>query len=280
MGRRMIETELISSDLYHSLPGESNSKISVFIEDPRLYHYQFLSGRFVQPKKDHFDFGAAVHEICLLGASNILVIPSEVLASNGARSGNAWKNFQSENADKILLKQSDYNAVMRCVEEIRSHPIAGQLLESPGYTERMYQANVDGLLVRCRPDKLCVWNGRNVVVDLKTTTDTTPNKFVKSIERFGYHRQEYIYRKVLESDENQVQVDAFIFVAVNDSEPHCVDCYELTEEWLDYARKEVDPAINDLRRRHAEDDWKSTTINKAIRISPPDYMRFKGQYKV
>lgn len=280
MSTELQAVERISDDEYHKLPGVSNSKLSVHIDDPREYHYQFLSGRYVAEQKDHFDFGTAVHQICLLGTSNIQVIPSEVLAKNGARSGNAWKDYRDANSDKILLKFDDYRAVMRCVEEVRKHPVAGDLLMAPGYTERCYQAVIDGMVCRCKPDKLCQWRDKTIVVDLKTTTDTTPNKFVKSIERFGYHRQEYFYRKVLSAPENAIHVDAFVFVAVNDTEPHCVDCYELDQEWLDFARDEVEPALADLKRRTDQNDWKSATENCVIRVSPPSYMKFKGQYSL
>ena len=272
----VVEPVEISNEEYHSLPGVSNSKVNVFIEDVREYHYQFLSGRYVEESKDHFDFGTAVHDISLLGSSNIAVIPSDVLARNGARSGNAWKEYRDANSDKLLLKIEDYRAVMRCVEEIKRHPIAGALLAAPGHAERMYQAEIDGLLCRCKPDKICFWNGKTIVVDLKTTPDSKPNKFVKSIERFNYHRQEYFYRRVL--DANDVHVDAFVFIAVADSEPHCVDCYELDAEWLKIASDEVQPALADLRRRTEQDDWKSSTENSVIRVSPPNYMKFRGQF--
>jgi hypothetical protein len=268
----------IDNEEYHKLPGVSNSKVSVYLEDPRLYYYQFLSGKYVGKSEDHFDFGTAVHEICLLGSSNIQVIPKEVLTKDGKRNGNAWKEFAKANAEKLLLKEADYQAVMRCVEEIKKHPIAGALLASPGESEQMYQAEIDGLMCRCKPDKICKWNNRTIVLDLKTTTDTMPSKFVRSIERFGYHRQEYFYRKVL--DANDVFVDAFVFVAVNDSEPHCVDCYELDDQWMDLACNEVEPALDGIRRRTATDDWKSPTENSVIRVSPPSYMKFKGQYSL
>lgn len=267
----------ISNDEYHRLPGVSNTKLGVFINDVRQYYYQYLSGRYVEVPQDHFDFGTCVHSISLEGdESKIVVIPTEVLAKNGARIGNAWKDFEAANSGRIMLKADDYRAVMRCVEEIRNHPVAGALLAAPGYTERMFQAHVNGMLLRCKPDKICQWNGKTIVVDLKTTTDSTADKFVKSIDRFGYHRQEYFYRKVLEA--NGLFVDAFVFIAVGDSEPHCVDCYELDSEWLEFAASEVEPALEDLSRRMTNNDWTVASTNSVIRVSPPSYMKFKGQY--
>jgi hypothetical protein len=266
----------ISAEEYHKLPGISNSRLSVFIEDPRKYHYQFLSGQYVEEQKGHFDFGGVFHDISLLGESNFRVIPQDVLAKNGARLGNAWKEFRDANEDKTLLKAEDYQAVMRCVAAVKNHPLAGSLLSSPGKVEHCFEAVFDGLICRCRPDKICYWNGRTVVIDLKSTTDTMPSKFVKSIERFGYHRQEYFYRKVLAA--NGINIDAFVFIAVNSEEPHCVDCYELDQQWLSYAAEEVDPAMRDLLHRELNNDWRSYTEESFVRVSPPDYMKFKGQY--
>lgn len=272
------ESLSITAEAYHQLPGVSNSKLSVFIDDPREYYYQFLSGKYVAKQKDHFDFGTAVHDICLLGIDNVCVIPSSVLASNGAKSGNAWKAFRDANADKLLMKQADYDSVMRCVDAVKAHPIAGDLLSSPGYTERCYAwENQDlGFALRSRPDKLCQWRGMNIVVDLKTTTDTTAGAFVKSIANFGYARQEAFYRKVLEA--NGVQVDAFVFVAVKDSMPHCVDCYTVAPEWLALAQEEVDEALNELSVRTRDNDWTTATFNSVVQLAPPGYLRFKKDY--
>jgi hypothetical protein len=61
--------EEVENEEYHRRPGISNSRLSVFIRDVREYDWQFNSG-FYQPKSEHhFDFGSAVHEVCLLGSS-------------------------------------------------------------------------------------------------------------------------------------------------------------------------------------------------------------------
>jgi len=274
------ETQLIMSpEEYHKLPGISNSKLSVFIEDPREYYYQFLSGEYVEKPKDHFDFGSAVHQICLLGSqANIVVIPREVLASNGARSGNAWKQFAAEHEGMLLLKLEDFNAVMRCFQAINSHPIAGELLAAPGDAERVFISTEGGMIRRCRPDKICQWQGKTIVVDLKTTTSTLPQKFVKSIDQFGYARQEVFYRKVLA--DNDVFVDAFIFIAVKDSQPHCVDCYQISREWIEMAEQEVAAAEAELYRRHRENDWGVVTANSIVELAPPNSLKFKGDYSL
>jgi len=274
-----IEAKEIGNEEYHSLPGISNSKLSVLIEDPREYFHQFLSGQYVKKSKDHFDFGHAVHEICLQGLHNVQVIPAEVLTKDGKRAGNAWQQYAAENSGSILMKAADYRAVMNCVEAVKRHPVAGELLSAPGYSERYFETTtLNGTIKRCKPDRVCDWNGKKIVVDLKTTTCTLARKFVRSIEDFGYARQECFYRDVLEA--NDVFVDAFVFIAVKDSAPHCVDCYSIKNEWRTMARKEINDAIDDLEERTATGNWESKTANFIVELAPPGNLKFKGEYSL
>ncbi len=273
--------ESILANEYHALPGVSNSKLKDFIDDPRIYWWKHLSGRYRQPQGDHFDFGSAVHEIALLGSnSNIVVIPEDVLSASGSRAGGKWKEFAAANDDKILLKQADYNAVIRCVDSIYAHPVANELLKAQGVAERGFAAEFQelGFALRCRPDRLVNLNGKTIVVDLKTTSETKPEKFVKAVANFGYARQEYFYRKVL--SEHGIEVDAFVFVAVSTDQPHTVDCYSLSDEWLAMAGDDVEAALSDLARRTMENNWEPESRDKVVRLSPPNYLKYRSEYSL
>ena len=276
------ESETVSSEDYHKLPGVSNSRLKDFIEDPRIYYYKWISGKYVKPSKDHFDFGSAVHEIVLLGsAANIVVIPERVLSASGSRAGGKWKEFAAENFGKILLKSHDHDAVLRCVDAIFDHPTAGRLLRSPGDAERMFASEFSelGFALRCKPDKLVTYdNGRSIVLDLKTTQATQPGSFVKSIANFRYANQEYFYRKVLA--EHGYAIESFVFIAVSVEQPHTVDCYSLSQDWLDLAAEEVESALSNLARRTIENDWKSDTSCKIVCLSPPNYLKYRNEYSL
>ena len=111
----------VSNEDYHASPGVSNSQLKDFARDPRLYHHKYLSGNYKQERKSYFDFGSAVHDLCLLGDnSSIALIPDDVLSKTGAKSGAAWKEFEASNAGKLLLKASEYAAVERCVAAVKA----------------------------------------------------------------------------------------------------------------------------------------------------------------
>lgn len=272
----------MDNDAYHASPGVSNSKLKVFMDDVRDYHYQFLSGEYVKEQKSHFDFGNAVHDICLQGSNaNIVSIPSSVLASNGAKNGNKWKDFAAENDGKMLLKHDEYMAVLRCVDSVMKHPVASKLLYAQGPSEHAFSYDDEnlGLTLRCKVDKLCLLPAGNVVMDLKTTaTGTKPAKFAKQIGNFGYHYQEYFYRKVLAA--SGVDIDSFVFVAVSVDQPHTVDCYTINDEFRTLAETEVENALLDLAERTRANDWLSRSHNSIVELSPPGYMRYSNDYSL
>jgi hypothetical protein len=270
------EQESISAEEYHKLPGISNSMLKDYIDDYRLYYYKYLSGRYIQKPKDHFDFGSAVHEVALLGDhSNIVVIPQEVLSASGSRAGGKWKDFAANNAGKLLLKQDDYDSVMRCVDAIYADKTAGALMRSKGVCEKYFKADFPELQMqaRCRPDKLI--QPAKMVVDIKTTTETKPSSFVWTVRDYGYANQEYFYRKVLA--ENGIEIESFIFIAVSTTEPHTVDCYTLHESWQEIAAEEVEENLSSLARRMIDNYW--TTEPGCKRLLPPSNLR-KKEYQL
>jgi hypothetical protein len=274
-----LETESISAEEYHDLPGVSSTMLKDYADDFRLYWYKYLSGRYRKQAKAHFDFGSAVHEIALLGSqANIVVIPQDVLSASGSRAGGKWKEFEASNPKKLLLKQDDFDAVMRCVDAIYADKTAGELMQASGVCEKYFKADFPELKMqaRCRPDKLIQTPSKNIVVDLKTTQQTKPESFVWTVRDFGYANQEYFYRKVLA--ENGIEVDAFIFIAVSVTEPHTVDCYTLHESWQAIAAEEVEGNLSSLARRMIENDWKPEPGCK--RLLPPSSLTRRKEYQV
>lgn len=272
----------MDNDTYHASPGVSNSKLKVFMDDVRDYHYQFLSGEYVAKPKSCFDFGSAVHDICLLGSqANIVAIPSSVLSKSGSKAGGAWKDFEAENAGKMLLKHDEYMAVLRCVDAVAKHPVASKLLYAQGPTEHAFSYDDEtlGLTLRCKVDKLCLLPAGNVVMDLKTTgTGTKAAKFAKQIANLNYHCQDYFYRKVLAA--SGVDIDSFVFVAVSVDQPHMVDCYTLDDEFRKLAEVEVENALTELAERTRANDWLSRSHNCIVELSPPSYLKFANDYRV
>ena len=273
----------ISNAEYHALPGISASRLKVFLRDPREYWYQFLSGQFYPEAKAEFDFGSAVHSIALeKDRSGIIEIPDSVLSASGSRAGNAWKSFAAENSDKILLKTKDYRRVLDCVDSLANHPVANHYLSAIGSVEieRTYSVIDDtlDLSLRCKPDKLFpVSDELATVIDLKTTAvGTRPKQFARSVANFGYHVQEYFYRRVLRACD--IEVDRFVFIAVSTEPPYTVDCYSLSAEFLRLAETSVENALEDLAERTRENRWYPLSFQSIVELGPPNFLKYDSEY--
>jgi exodeoxyribonuclease VIII len=271
------EPHVITNEDYHKLPGVSASRLKTYIGkyreeyQPRDYWYQYLSGQYVEKPEEHFDFGNAVHEVLLLGENRCKLIPVEVLSSNGARSGNKWKEWKQANIQFILLKQHDYDAVMRCVDVVREHPLAGRMLDAPGVSEKSFfhkfaEYPFD---MRMRPDRILTED--NIVVDIKTYAGGT--SFTRIIASFGYDIQEAFYRLV--ADGVGLDIDRFFFIFVRDTLPHPVDVVEVNRDWINATLESIDNALSDLARRYIENDWQPTDFDKPTKVFKPKYLRIE-----
>src|SRR5690349_1661907 len=88
-----------SLDLYHDgSDGRMTSTAlrTYIIDGPVVYCETFIRRRMPKPKKKEFLLGTASHTLLLEPdrfEATVKLIPRDKLASNGARSGNAYKDF-------------------------------------------------------------------------------------------------------------------------------------------------------------------------------------------
>lgn len=276
----IIQGQEIANDDYHQSPGVSHSGMQVFRRDPREYEYRYIQGNYDRERKDYFDFGSAVHEVALLGSdAGICVIPQEVLSSSGSKAGGAWKQFEAENSGKLLLKQQDYDSVIRCVSSIHSHPLAGKLLACDGSPEQMYSYDDPNLelKLKCKPDKPAFTTKGCVVVDLKTTDDPSAKSFVNSIVSYHYDCQQYFYTKVLK--QLGFNVIDFIFVAVGKKPPHPVNVYSINSDDLGHAEIIVENALAEMAERYRANDWMPRNMDQKKVLSLPRYSQYRTDYQ-
>lgn len=265
----------IEHDDYHKSAGVSNSSLKVFRQDVRKYHWRYVLGNFDQERKDYFDFGSAVHDMALLGsAARVALIPDDVLDARGAKRGKAWKEFESEHAGWLLLKQDEFTAVSNCVAAIYDHPSADALLSRPGTAEAMYAATDEalGLLLKCKPDKL----SGSVICDIKTTGDASPEGFAKSIVSYDYDCQAYFYKRVLSMLGHDI--NEFVFIAVEKTPPYCVGVYTIDRGDMQTAETLVETALFDLAERHRSGNWQPKDYGKIQRLTLPRYAHYRGEY--
>lgn len=235
----------ITNEQYHSDPAVSSSHLKAVMQSP--YHYW---SRFVDPNRSPVEPTAAMKLGSL--AHCAILEPDELLQRYGIcapRNTKAGKEqaaaMEAEGIEVVTA--SDMALAMGMAAAVRNHRAAAALLQH-GKAEQSFwwTDTATSLRCKCRPD----WYYGSTVVDIKTTTDASPQAFARSVATFGYHVQAAHYLEGL-SDRCQ----RFVFVAVEKVYPHAVAVYELDSEALALGRTMRDNGMDVIAGCHAAGVW-------------------------
>ncbi len=224
--------------VYHGLPGLSSTGAKKLLKSPAHYQHYIQNPGVT---KDEFDLGAAVHAKVLGVGAAIDVYPDEVLASNGAISTKAAKEFaEAARAEgRIPVKRVVANVVNRMAESVLGDPTARKLLSNGMPEVSMFATDPDtNVALRGRADYL----GARMV-DLKTTAgDASEAEFAISAFRLGYEIQAAHYEWIhhLITDETL----PYLFIVVENTAPFLTAVHRLGDDELRMGRE---------RARHARE---------------------------
>lgn len=193
---------------------------------------------------------------------------AELLRANGQQVtlwSDVWEEWQQNNPGRIVLSPEVWDQLHAMAAAVHAHPAAGALLTSvPGEAEKSVYWNdpTTGVLCRCRPDW---WREDDVLVDLKTTDDASPEGFAKSMANWRYDVQDPFYTDGVKIATGR-NVKAFVFIAVEKKPPYAVGVYVLDSASRDIGRATYQHDLKVYAECLANDNWpgygdKIQTIN-------------------
>jgi hypothetical protein len=125
-----------------------------------------------------------------------------------------------------LISMSDYVLIRGMAESVLHHPAASAILEEgEAEVSLLWHDHETGLRCKARID----WLAPGLPADLKTTRDSSPAGFAKSVASLRYHVMQAHYRAGL--DALGIQSDGFVFIAVEKTDPYPVGCYVESGQW-------------------------------------------------
>ena len=123
---------------------------------------------------------------------------------------------------RTIITADQWNTAVCVAQAVREHPLAKRILADPDAEhETTVRWEDDGVPCKARLDLLS--RKRRMVLDVKTTEDASEAGWIRSSTNYGYHRQEAFYRQGLAA--NEVEIDHFVFLAVEKSAPNCIAMY-------------------------------------------------------
>lgn len=225
--------DTITADQYHRDPVPGGSLSSTGARRllspgcPALYHYE--QGHQQTAPKRHLEFGTALHTLALGDGPGLVRIDADSYKTKDAQE--AAKKARAQGS--IPLLPAEMQQAQDMAAALLAHPQAGELLTG-GEAEQTYlwQDAETGIWCRARLDY--VRPGQ--IVDLKTTTDVSPDSLIKTIHKWGYHQQRDWYiggHRAIWGEEPEWQ-----FVFIDKNPPYLVtvaDC-DVTSALIGEAR--------------------------------------------
>lgn len=219
--------------------------------------------------------GLNEHRTGLLSTTGNMNDLAAILRANN-HSFMLWSEIKADHTTEIegktVLTTDQWDQLHAMRDAVMAHPAASKLMALPGKAEQSVYWNdpKTGVLCRCRPDWWVM--DRNIIVDLKTCIDASPEGFAKSIYNWRYHVQDAMYREGCEIATQRMQ--SFVFLAVEkdacvvNGEAKGVAVYVLDEESRNVGMKEYRQALNEYASCLESENWPGYLHNVQV-ISIP-----------
>lgn len=160
--------------------------------------------------------------------------------------------WRKAHAGRKPISVADNTAIQGMVKKLREHPMSGALIFGGEQEVTLrWKDRVTGLECKGRLDYYLP--KRRLALDLKTTEDARIGPFSRSVGRFGYHRQEAMYRDACEVLGQPLH--HFVFAAIEKAPPYDVAVYTLDLTSVAKGRATIREDMLRLSECLAADKW-------------------------
>jgi len=151
----------------------------------------------------------------------------------------AWAAVEADNPDAEILRPAEWPLCATMPALLARGGLVTALVRAPGPCEISAVAEVNGVLIKVRPDKLCdIEHVGSVVLDLKFVRAADPWAFGGAVRSYGWATRAAVYLDVLSALAPHPR--RYLFLAVEKEEPHGAAGYELDDETMGRARQRLD----------------------------------------
>ena len=195
-------------------------------------------------------------------------------------------NFVKESKDRLVLTKQQKYVIDNAIKGIERNPTASNLLlDSYSYkdvdilNETSYFGVLDGIRLKGQPDRIILDHSDKIVtlIDLKSTSsvpyfrikrihntgeltvDYVGTGFFGSFKGHSYYRQLAFYKTLLFENYRQLFNNGYKFqvfiIAINTTLSFDCSVIQISDEWLDYGRKEIEEYIQRYKFHLKENQW-------------------------
>lgn len=240
---------------YHSLPQIGSSQLREMRKTPLHYYTAVLD-----PNRPHEEptpsmkVGSAIHERLLEPESkNFVFVDRRTKAGK-----ESFEAILAENPFAEALPLSEEPVVYGASQAVLASATVQSLHLLDGEKEGVAFATIGGLECKAKPDvwiSPCERYPQGLLVDLKTTTDASPEGFRRSSEEYGYHIQLAFYRMVLQRALGLSDAPPAVIIAVEKKYPFMVNIFPVSDEALRVGEEEALRLLEKVRKCTTANHW-------------------------
>lgn len=268
-------TQLLTNQEYRAQRGISKSELDLAHQSVALLEWNKNNPA---PGSESVDLGTHIHCATLepdVFSKDYVKMPGfNMQTKAGREQAEAFKRTitQDGDTDLIILTKPEYEKVCAMRDSILAHPVAKSLLTSKGISEASIFGEINGLQVKCRPDRIVDPEvfGQHILVDVKKCASI--DEFAKSVIGFRYNVQQAYYSDIYEQYSGHKP--RFIFIVVGEKRAigrHPVRVWELPDRIVDIGRSDY---LADLEAVREYQDFGVGLSVEELFI--PEYLLRKG----
>lgn len=239
----------LSNADYHAHPAISKSGLDKIAKSPA--HYK-AAREAEHEGSDALVFGSAFHDYILLPdtfQTAYTVLPPDF---DGRTKEGKVMLESIRQSEQTVLKTEWLTDIEGMAAAIAAHPKASALLQGGKAEQSIFWTDEDsGIDCRCRPDYL---HPGGIIVDLKSTTDASPEEFARSVAKYRYHVQDAFYSEGYYQATGQWP-RGFVFIAVEKTAPYAVACYSLDDDAKAYGHELFRRDLETLLEAEKSQEW-------------------------
>lgn len=224
-----IIKKFASDEVYYSdYSFVTNSQLGLIKKSPATYQH-YRDNPSDRPITKALNFGSAFH-MCMLEydkyKKQVVVEPDVNKRTKAGKE--EYQKFIKLHQGMTIISNDEHESLEGMRKRLNSSVEAMELL-SGGLSEQVNIWNDSDTKVPCK-GKADYWNkDKRILVDIKTTTDASPEGFKKSAYKYGYDRQSAFYLDGFKAEQ-------FWFVVIEKSAPYNMSIYVCGEEFLEEGR--------------------------------------------
>ncbi len=227
----------INIELYHSEEGISSSGISLILDCPKRYWYEYMQKPTLSPiaakkQSDKFKTGRALHMLILEPEKfekAFYSMTEEVnLTTKIGKEKYAEAEFLAE--EREIIRAADWFDIWNMAQSVKSHPLWHNLQDGKVEQSIYWDSGTFNTRLKTRPD---IFN-ENMIIDVKTTDSI--KGFQNSIHQYGYHRQAAMQIDGLTNVDGKIRHHGFF--VIEKKAPYLTACFTLDIGSIEQGRRE------------------------------------------